>query len=386
MTAKRRLDARRQIVWGTFDTGKPRVRMLIEALRDIDKDLLVYHRSPWDGIEDKTQVKGAIAKLGILARWLLAYPWLIMAYLRAPAHETVIIPYPGNLDVLVLWPFARIRGARIGWDMFISLYDTAVIDRKMFARTGVAARLLYAFEWLSTRAASFILMDTREHARYIARLYGLAEERVQSVWVGVEDKTFARAPALTPSSVIDVLFYGQFIPLHGIDTIVDAITLIEDSEDAPAMRFVIVGSGQEADRIDRTIAVRGLKSIKRIEWVKYADLPDMIARSSICLGVFAKGGKAARVIPNKVFQILSVGRPLITMDSPAIREILQPGQSARLVKPGDPESLASALCALARELRKPDRAEQIHVSSQSEMIVADVCVVRDQLAKAMAAT
>jgi len=376
-------NARRNIVWGTFDTGKPRVRMLIEALREIDQDVPVYHRSPWDGIEDKTQVKGVKAKLLILSRWLLAYPWLIMAYLRAPAHNTVIVPYPGNLDVLVLWPFAKLRGASICWDMFISLYDTAVIDRQMLARTGVLARLLYAFEWLSTRAASFMLMDTREHARYIAGLYGLAEGRVRSVWVGVEDRIFARALAPAPASVTDVLFYGQFIPLHGIDIIIDAIGMIESQPDAPTMRFIIVGSGQEAARIDRTIADRGLASVERIKWVDYAKLPDLIARSAICLGVFAENGKAARVIPNKVFQILSVGRPLVTMDSPAIREIVTPGKAVRLVTPGNAAHLAETLVQLARELQLTATADAIFAAVETEMTVAGGNMVRQQLCTAL---
>ena len=371
------------IVWGTFDTGKPRVRMLVEALYEIDQHMPVYHRSPWVGIEDKTQVKGVKAKLQILARWVLAYPWLIMAYLRAPAHDTVIVPYPGNLDVLVLWPFAKLRGARICWDMFISLYDTAVIDREILARTGVLARLLYAFEWLSTRAASFILMDTQEHARYIAKLYGLANERVRSVWVGVEDRIFARAPAPPPSLVTDVLFYGQFIPLHGVDTIIDAIGMIENQPGAPAMRFVIVGSGQEASRIDQCIVNRRLKSIERIKWVDYADLPALIARSAICLGVFAEEGKAARVIPNKVFQILSVGRPLVTMDSPAIREIVAPGKAVRLVTAGSAVSLADMLVQLARELQSNTTADAIFAALESEMPVAGHTVVRKQLTRAL---
>lgn len=375
--------ARRHIVWGTFDTGKPRVRMLVAAMRDIDPNVPVYHRSPWTGIEDKTQVKGVLAKLSILVRWLLAYPPLILAYLRAPAHDTVVVPYPGNLDVLILWPFAKMRGARICWDMFISIYDTAVIDRQMASRHGIVARILYAFEWLSTRAAAIVLMDTQEHAHYVAELYRLPQDRVRSVWVGVEDQTFARATAMPATDVINVLFYGQFIPLHGIDTIIEAIGLIEARAEKPAMRFVIVGSGQEAARIDRAITARGFQSIERIKWVDYTRLQELIARSAICLGVFANNGKAQRVIPNKVFQILSVGRPLVTMDSPAIREIVRPGKAVRLVVPGDAHDLAETLVQLARELQTGTHGGEVLAAALRDLPVAGIDVVRDQLAMAL---
>ena len=65
---------------------------------------------------------------------------------------------------------------------------------------------------------------------------------------------------------------------------------------------------------------------------------------NLCLGIFGDTGKAARVIPNKVFQILSAGAPLITRDSPAIRELLSPDMpGVYLVPPADPDALLAAV-------------------------------------------
>lgn len=374
--------AHRRLVWGTFDTGKPRVRMLVEALRLDDPDLPVCHRSPWQGIEDKSQLRGLRARLAVLLRWLLAYPALILAYLRAPAHRVVVVPYPGNLDVLVLWPFARLRGAKICWDMFLSLYDTTVIDRGLLRPGGIAARLLYASEWLSTRAADMVLLDTRAHANHVGALYRLPDGKLGSFWVGAEQDLFRRAPAPPPVEPLRVLFYGQFIPLHGLDTIVAAIARIEQDTAAPPLKFTIVGTGQEQPRIDALIARLGLHSVERIDWVDYARLPALIEQSAICLGVFAADGKAARVIPNKVFQIMAVGRPLVTMDSPALREIAAPGPAVRLVPPGDAAALAAALTDLARELRQPGGAQRIHAAAQAALPIVDVRMVRDQFCQA----
>jgi glycosyltransferase involved in cell wall biosynthesis len=49
------------------------------------------------------------------------------------------------------------------------------------------------------------------------------------------------------------------------------------------------------------------------------------------------------VIPNKAFQALACGTPLITADTPAARELLVQDESALLVPPGDPEALAEAI-------------------------------------------
>ena len=55
------------------------------------------------------------------------------------------------------------------------------------------------------------------------------------------------------------------------------------------------------------------------------------------------------MIPNKAFQALACGTPLITADTPAARELLRDGESALLVPPGDPEALAAAVRRLAGE-------------------------------------
>jgi glycosyltransferase involved in cell wall biosynthesis len=49
------------------------------------------------------------------------------------------------------------------------------------------------------------------------------------------------------------------------------------------------------------------------------------------------------VIPNKAFQALACGTPLVTADTPAARELLVDDESALLIPPGDPGALTAAL-------------------------------------------
>ncbi len=56
------------------------------------------------------------------------------------------------------------------------------------------------------------------------------------------------------------------------------------------------------------------------------------------------------MIPNKVFQALACGTPVVTADTPAARELLRDGESALLVPPGDPEALADAIRRVTPEL------------------------------------
>ncbi len=52
-------------------------------------------------------------------------------------------------------------------------------------------------------------------------------------------------------------------------------------------------------------------------------------------------------MPNKVWQAMAAGRPVVTGDTPGAREELDDGRTALLVPPGDAPALAAALARLA---------------------------------------
>lgn len=330
-------------MWGTYDLGKPRVRILERGLLENNVQIVRCHRDIWSGIEDKSQIKGFWQRLRRALAWLLAYPVLVIRYMRQPGCDVVLVPYLGHLDVLFLWPFAKYKKEPIVWDAFLSLYNTIVEDRKLLRPANPIAKLIWCWEWLACRAADLVLLDTDAHANYFVETFHLPASKVGSVFVGAEPEYFQQvkekdegATSVRPL----VLFYGQLIPLHGVDTIVQAARLLEDED----IDWVIIGSGQEQDRIKALLADQPLSKLKWIPWVDYTELKEWIAKAGVCLGIFGNGRKASMVIPNKVFQILMYGKPLITRDSPAIRELLSGDEEGvKLIKADNPAALAAAV-------------------------------------------
>lgn len=351
-------DAMRVLCWGTYDTSKPRTRILIAGLRLAGATVHECHADLWSGVVDKSQIRGFGPRLLLATRWLLGYPRLAWRLIREPRPDVVMIGFPGILDILVAAPILRLRKIPIAWDVFMSLYDTVVADRNLLRSGGLAARLLFALEGFALRRADLLFLDTQAHARRVETLFGLPSGSVGHVWVGVERDYFkamprspARDGASTMQAPLRVLFYGQFIPLHGIDTIIEAARLMGD---AP-IEWRLIGKGQESAHIESMVQQQPLPKLTWKPWINYAELRTEIANADVCLGIFGRSGKAASVIPNKVFQIVSMGRPLITMDSPAIRELLPTESSCvSFVPPGDARSLAAAVQRFAERPRIAD--------------------------------
>ena len=110
---------------------------------------------------------------------------------------------------------------------------------------------------------------------------------------------------------------------------------------------------------DPDVRAAGGDGVDWLDWVAPADLPALVADHDVCLGIFGRGDKALRVVPNKVFQGAASGCAVVTSDTAPQRRAL--GDCAVLVPPGDPEALADlrakALAPLS-ELR-PAVAEKL---------------------------
>jgi glycosyltransferase involved in cell wall biosynthesis len=159
---------------------------------------------------------------------------------------------------------------------------------------------------------------------------------VQTCLVGAEERLFHSG--WRAEEPFRALFVGKLIPLHGLDVILEAARL------APELQLRVIGSGQ----LDELMQERP-PNVEWRDWIEYEQLPNEYWSAGCALGIFASSEKAARVIPNKAFQALACGTPLITGDTRGVRELLTDGESALLVPPGDPAALAAAMRRLAAD-------------------------------------
>ena len=308
------------LYFGTYERHYPRNAQVISCLRGVGVDVIECNRAVWEGRENW--------KLGLGQVLRVARAQLSLARVEKREVDAVVVGYPGHVDL----PAARrVAGGRpVVFNPLVSLYDTLVEDRGRFRPHSLAARMLRSVDRFAFSRATLVVADTDAHAAYFADQFGLPRDRLATCFVGAEDGLFSPGPA--PTGPFHALFVGKLIPLHGLETILAAARL------ASEIPFRIVGSGQlKAALASRT------SNVEWVPWIEYASLPAAYHAAGCALGIFGVGEKAARVIPNKAFQALACGRPLVTADTPGARELLTDGENALLVPPGDPQALAVAV-------------------------------------------
>lgn len=332
-------------VFGSYDAGlHPRVRILAEGLEAHGHEVIECNAPLGVGTEGRiaavTSPKGAAVLLARLAR---SWAHLLWRSRSVGPVDVILVGYLGVFDVLL----ARLRWPR----------TTLVLDHLApIAGTGQDRsldgagrdRILTVLDTVAERAADVVVVDTLEHARSLTRS---PEERAVVVPVGAPDRWF-QAPVDRTVPPLRVVFFGLYTPLQGASVIAEALARLD--ERGVPFEATMVGRGQELEAVRARLA--GVGRVTWLPWVAPEELARLVAAHDVCLGIFGTTPKAARVVPNKVFQGAAAGCAIITSDTSPQRALL--GSAARLVPAGDAAALAAAMTELAEDSDRTFAARQ----------------------------
>lgn len=324
-----RTNGRVALLWGRSDPDYSRNRILRGALQ----------AAGWTVVEFRPRSRK------------LAYLEARLRRLGRP--DLVWVPCFRHRDIPAAARYARRRAVPLLFDPLISFWEKEVFEEKSFMPDSEEGERLLAWERRLFRAADLVLADTEEHARFYAETFGSPGDRLAVVPVGAEEPLFHAAPMpARDGRPLEVLFYGSFLGLHGLECIVEAARLYQ----GPPVIWTMLGEGPLQSDCGRR--AEGLANVAFEPWIPYADLPARIHRADILLGVFGASAKAGRVIPNKVYQALASGRPLITREADVYPGELQAEVDSGIiwVPPADPSALAAAV---ASQAAAPERLDTL---------------------------
>lgn len=262
------------------------------------------------------------------------------------------------------------RRVPVIFDPFLSRWSTRVEDRRLFEPHTPRAWLAAWHDFSSCWAADHLVFDTYEHRRYFYDRY-----RLRKPWsvlqVGIDEDVFdPEGPAEDRSTGgCDVLFYGTYIPLHGIDVILHAAAGLSDRRD---VRFTLVGEGQTRVAMESVARSLGDLQVVFLPSQPAPLLARRIRSADVCLGIFGATTKAGNVVPNKVVQCTAMGKAIVTRRSAAIERDFVDGRDLLLVPAGDPTALAGAIEVLAADPERRARLGRAARAAYERSFGADV--------------
>jgi glycosyltransferase involved in cell wall biosynthesis len=333
--------------FGTYDADYVRNRVIIAGLSAAGVQVVECHVPLWQETADKvSQAAKGLVNPRLAWRFLRTYSKLWHVYRGIGAYDAMIVGYAGHVDVFPARILTWLARKPLVLDVFLSVHETVTQDRGLAAGHSLFGRMLYLMEKAGCQLANRLFLDTEADIQYLAQKYGLPLGKFTCVPVGADESVYFPTHG-QQESPFTAIYFGKFIPLHGVEHVVAAAKELEVD---PEIQIEFIGDGQtyEAMRALATdLQVRNITWGPR--WLEPEELRTRIAQAAVCLGIFGTSDKAQRVIPTKAYVALAMGKPLITADSPAAREVFTSGKDAILCPAGDSAGIAQAILALKRD-------------------------------------
>lgn len=231
--------------------------------------------------------------------------------------------------------------------------------------------LIRVARWLESflyERADHLLVNSPAYRDYLV-LKGIDPLRISFIPNGVDSEMFD--PSSRGEHIRQQLGLGdQFVATYAgaigmandIDMLVAAADALRSRQD---IHLLVVGDGKEKGRLEKEVRRRGLKNITFAGSFPKSQMSGVLAASDACLATLRNIPMFKTTYPNKVFDYMAAGRPIILAIDGVIREVIESAECGIFVPPGDPQSLAAALVRLSGS---PEVARRMGLNARKYVI------------------
>lgn len=200
-------------------------------------------------------------------------------------------------------------------------------------RLGAARRLAGRY----ARRAALVIAETEELKATLAQGWSIPMQRIEVVGLGVDRSLFqprdraeaARALGIEPGRTV-LLYAGVLDQAHDLRPLLEALA----AEPELAIEIHVVGDG----RLAETLRAVGAECGGRVRFhgtIAHAAVPAYIAASDLCLAPYDADTFAGRTVGYatlKIPEYLAAGRPVASVPSGHIRDLIRPGVDGFLLE------------------------------------------------------
>ena len=274
----------------------------------------------------------------------------LAAGLRIGRVDLVWATSPPLLQVASAWALARVKG--VPW-----VFEVRDLWPAFAVASGVLrSRLLIALsEWLERflyRHSDHIIVNSPGFTAHLLER-GAAADKLSLIPNGVDPAMFdpaADGAAFRRTHDLSDRFVALYAGAHGLSNdlgvVVAAAELLRNDA---GVAFVFVGDGKEKPGLVRQAQRLGLANVKFLPPVAKEEIPEVLAAADCGLAILQPLPLYATTYPNKVFDYMAAGRPVVLAIDGVIRKVVEEERAGIAVPPGDASALAEAVRRLAAD-------------------------------------
>ena len=248
------------------------------------------------------------------------------------------------------WALARLKGANL-------LFEVRDLWPKFAIAVGVLTHptLIRMSEWLEGflyRHADRVMVNSpgfREHVE------GRGAKRVELVPNGADPSMFDPSDtgiSFRQSHKLEGKFVVLYAGAHGISNdlgvVLEAAKMLAEDE----VQFVLLGDGKEKANLQTQAKAMKLANVLLAPSVPKAEMAGALAAADACLAILKPLEEYKTTYPNKVFDYMAAGRPVVLAIDGVIREVVDAADCGIFAEPGNPKALVEAITKLVLDKKK----------------------------------
>lgn len=259
--------------------------------------------------------------------------------------DVIYVAFPGHLDVLFAYPFAKIFKKKLILNPVVSFSYGFTEEQTILNKNSLLAKVAKIGETFIYKLIDLLLPDTPYQKEFFKKTFNIPDGKLRVLPIGADNRYYKYTPYENKSKKINVVYYGLYSPPHGVEHIIEAANILKNDKD---IKFTLVGNGNAfQENFDRAKKL-SLKNVEFFYETPIEQHPAIIQKADIFLGFLQKHPIVERVIPNKVYQGLALGKVVVTADAPVTRSVFKDRENIYLVKPSNPQELAKTVLELKK--------------------------------------
>ncbi|MHB8132804.1 MAG: glycosyltransferase [Anaerolineaceae bacterium] len=331
------------LFWGTYRENYSRNQLILDGLRKVGVEIIVCHETLWKSDEDRENIaRGKWIFPSFWFRVISSYCKLLVKFFTIRGFDIIYVPYPGQFDIYLAKLFSIIRKKPLVWDVLNSFF-LIMNERKIYGNflERFSLTVIKTIEQTAFRLPDLLFLDNEKFVNWICETFAINQSKFRLIPISADSRFFyPSSEKKSEIGVFNVLYYGSYIPNHGLALILQAADLLKSNS---KIRFILAGDGPEKANSIKFVEENCLQNVAFEGWLSKDELIHRIWDSQIILGAFGHTLQSSLTNNNKIIEAFAAKKPVISCFTEALPIEIKHGKNIHLCKAGDSNAIAESI-------------------------------------------